>query len=118
MLKTRRLGYDGKGQAVIRTPADAERAWQQLGTAPLLYEECMPFDCEVSIIGARSVRGEVAIYPLCGNVHARGILRLTRAPYGPPPWQAPRRRVPDARAASISATPASSPSSSLCAAGV
>ena len=88
MLKTRRLGYDGKGQALIRTPAEAERAWQQLAPAPLLYEECVPFDCEVSIIGARSVRGEIAIYPLCGNVHARGILRLTRAPYGPPPWQA------------------------------
>ena len=48
----------------------------------------MPFDCEVSIIGARSARGEIAIYPLCGNVHARGILRLTRAPYGAPLWQA------------------------------
>jgi 5-(carboxyamino)imidazole ribonucleotide synthase len=87
VLKTRRLGYDGKGQAIIRTPADAGRAWAQLGHVPLLYEEWVPFDCEVSIIGARSVSGEVAIYPLCGNVHGEGILRLTCAPFGPPRWQ-------------------------------
>jgi 5-(carboxyamino)imidazole ribonucleotide synthase len=88
VLKTRRLGYDGKGQAVVRTRAEAERAWARLGTAPLLYEEWVPFDCEVSVIGARGARGEVAIYPLCGNVHGGGILRITCAPYGPPRWQA------------------------------
>ncbi len=87
VIKTRRLGYDGKGQAVIRTQEDAEQAWQQLGNAPLLYEELIPFDCEVSIIGARSARGEIAVYPLNGNVHSQGILRLTRAPYGAPRWQ-------------------------------
>ncbi|MBV8973603.1 MAG: 5-(carboxyamino)imidazole ribonucleotide synthase [Sinobacteraceae bacterium] len=87
VLKTRRMGYDGKGQAVIRTAQDAERAWAQLGRVPLLYEEYVPFDCEVSIIGARSPRGETAVYPLCGNVHGAGMLRLTRAPYGPPAWQ-------------------------------
>jgi len=87
VLKTRRLGYDGKGQAVIRTAADAERAWAELGHVPLLYEEWVPFECEVSIIGARSTHGEIAVYPLCGNVHGAGVLRLTRAPYGPPPWQ-------------------------------
>jgi 5-(carboxyamino)imidazole ribonucleotide synthase len=88
VLKTRRLGYDGKGQAVIGTRAEAAHAWERLGGVPLIYEERVPFDCEVSIIGARSVRGELAIYPLCGNVHAQGILRLTRAPYGPPQWRA------------------------------
>jgi 5-(carboxyamino)imidazole ribonucleotide synthase len=87
VIKTRRLGYDGKGQAVVRTQEDAEQAWEQLGTVPLLYEELIPFDCEVSIIGARSRRGEVAVYPLNGNVHSQGILRLTRAPFGPPRWQ-------------------------------
>jgi 5-(carboxyamino)imidazole ribonucleotide synthase len=87
VIKTRRLGYDGKGQAVVRTQEDAEQAWEQLGTAPLLYEELIPFDCEVSIIGARSRRAEVAVYPLNGNVHSQGILRLTRAPFGPPRWQ-------------------------------
>jgi 5-(carboxyamino)imidazole ribonucleotide synthase len=87
VLKTRRLGYDGKGQALIRTPGDAERAFRALGHAPLLYEEWIPFDCEVSIIGARSVSGEIAIYPLCGNVHGAGVLRLTCAPYGRSRWQ-------------------------------
>ena len=87
VIKTRRLGYDGKGQAVVRTQEDAEQAFEQLGAAPLLYEELISFDCEVSIIGARSPRGEVAVYPLNGNVHSQGILRLTRAPYGPPRWQ-------------------------------
>ncbi|HUA89828.1 MAG TPA: 5-(carboxyamino)imidazole ribonucleotide synthase [Steroidobacteraceae bacterium] len=87
VLKTRRLGYDGKGQAVIGSHADAARAFGQLGGVPLIYEERVPFDCEVSIIGARALGGELAIYPLCGNVHAQGILRLTRAPYGPPAWQ-------------------------------
>jgi 5-(carboxyamino)imidazole ribonucleotide synthase len=86
VIKTRRLGYDGKGQAVIKTLEDAQRAWEEMGTVGLIYEEWIPFDCEVSIIGARSRRGEIAIYPLNGNVHAKGILLLTRAPYGPPRW--------------------------------
>ena len=88
VLKTRRLGYDGKGQAVVRTRTEAGRAFARLSAAPLLYEELVPFDCEVSVIGARGARGEVAIYPLCGNVHAAGILRITRAPFGPRSWHA------------------------------
>jgi len=87
VLKTRRMGYDGKGQAVVRSAQEAETAWHTLGSTALLYEELIPFDCEVSIIGARSRRGQIAIYPLNGNVHSEGILRLTRAPYGPPRWQ-------------------------------
>jgi 5-(carboxyamino)imidazole ribonucleotide synthase len=86
VIKTRRLGYDGKGQAVVKTREDAERAWQEMGAVGLIFEEWIPFDCEVSIIGARSRRGEIAVYPLNGNVHSGGILRLTRAPYGPPRW--------------------------------
>jgi 5-(carboxyamino)imidazole ribonucleotide synthase len=86
VLKTRRMGYDGKGQAVVRTMEDVARAWETLGSVALLYEEWIPFDCEVSIIGARSRSGATAIYPLNGNVHSQGILRLTRAPFGPPRW--------------------------------
>ncbi len=82
VLKTRRLGYDGKGQAVVRDAAAAEQARIALGGSGLIYEEYVPFDCEVSVLGARSSRGEIAIYPLNGNVHAGGILRLTRAPFG------------------------------------
>jgi 5-(carboxyamino)imidazole ribonucleotide synthase len=87
VIKTRRLGYDGKGQAVVKTPEDAARAWDEMGSVGLIYEECVPFDCEVSIIGARSRSGEIAVYPLNGNVHAQGILKLTHAPYGTPRWQ-------------------------------
>jgi 5-(carboxyamino)imidazole ribonucleotide synthase len=87
VLKTRTLGYDGKGQAVLESNADIDGAWEKLGAAALLYEEHIAFTHEVSIIGARSASGEVAVYPLSGNVHAQGILRLTRAPYGPSSWQ-------------------------------
>jgi len=82
ILKTRRMGYDGKGQAVVRSAADLERAWAELGQAPLLYEELVPFDLEVSVIGVRSRSGECRVYPLNHNVHSGGILRLTRAPFG------------------------------------
>jgi 5-(carboxyamino)imidazole ribonucleotide synthase len=85
VLKTRRLGYDGKGQCVVRTPADVDRAWQTLGSVPLLYEELVPFEYEASIIGARSRSGDMVVYPLNRNYHIDGILRLTLAP-----WPAPR----------------------------
>ncbi|HEV7986448.1 MAG TPA: 5-(carboxyamino)imidazole ribonucleotide synthase [Steroidobacteraceae bacterium] len=95
VLKTRRLGYDGKGQFLLRSAADAGRAWAELGSVPLIYEEFVPFEYEVSIIGARGRRGEIVIYPLNRNYHADGVLRLTLAP-----WQAPRLL----RAASASLT--------------
>ena len=84
VLKTRRMGYDGKGQFVLRKPADLDRAWEALGKAPLLYENLVPFDGEVSIIAVRGLKGEIAFYPLNLNVHRDGILRMTRAPYGNP----------------------------------
>jgi len=81
ILKTRRLGYDGKGQALLRRPADAGRAWQALGGQPLIYEGLVGFDCEVSLIGARSRRGEIVFYPLTRNEHAKGILSISTAPF-------------------------------------
>ena len=84
VLKTRRLGYDGKGQFVLRTAADLDTAWSTLGKAPLLYENLVPFQGEVSVIAARGQDGRTAFYPLNLNVHREGILRLTRAPYGNP----------------------------------
>jgi 5-(carboxyamino)imidazole ribonucleotide synthase len=84
VLKTRRLGYDGKGQRVLREAGDLEAAWLALGTAPLLYEEFVPFDYEVSIIGVRGARGEIRTWPLNRNLHRDGVLRMTRAP-----WRAP-----------------------------
>jgi 5-(carboxyamino)imidazole ribonucleotide synthase len=82
VLKTRRLGYDGKGQFVLRKPADLDAAWAALGATPLLYENLVPFDAEISIIAVRGLDGDIAFYPLNLNVHRDGILRLTRAPYG------------------------------------
>jgi len=82
VLKTRRMGYDGKGQFVLRKPADLDRAWEELGKSPLLYENLVPFDAEVSVIAVRGADGDLAFYPLNLNVHRDGILRLTRAPYG------------------------------------
>jgi 5-(carboxyamino)imidazole ribonucleotide synthase len=84
VLKTRRLGYDGKGQFVLRKPADLDAAWSALGGSPLLYENLVPFDREVSVIAVRGLQGDVAFYPLNLNVHREGILRLTRAPFGSP----------------------------------
>jgi 5-(carboxyamino)imidazole ribonucleotide synthase len=81
VLKTRRLGYDGRGQYVIRSAADVETAWQTLGTVPLIYEAFVNFSREVSLIGVRSTRGEVRCYPISANTHANGILRHSIAPY-------------------------------------
>jgi 5-(carboxyamino)imidazole ribonucleotide synthase len=81
VLKTRRLGYDGRGQFYLRTPADIEMAWQTLGTVPLIYEGFVAFSREVSIIGVRSTRGETSFYPLSSNTHSQGILRYSVAPY-------------------------------------
>ena len=80
VLKTRRLGYDGRGQHYLRRPSDVEAAWKALGGVPLILEGFVDFDREVSIIGARSTRGETRCYPLCGNSHREGILRVTLAP--------------------------------------
>jgi 5-(carboxyamino)imidazole ribonucleotide synthase len=81
VLKTRRLGYDGKGQKVLRTPVDLGSAWLELGAAPLIYESFVDFSREVSLIGARSTSGEIRFYPLAANVHREGILSYTIAPY-------------------------------------
>lgn len=80
VLKTRRMGYDGKGQAVLRSVAEAEQAFQNLGAQPLILESFVSFDRELSVIAVRSSRGEVACYPLVENHHAAGILRKTLAP--------------------------------------
>ena len=76
VIKTRRLGYDGKGQFVIREPGDVDTAWKTLGGSDLIAEQWVAFDCEVSCIGVRNVSGDIAIYPLAENVHVGGILEI------------------------------------------
>jgi 5-(carboxyamino)imidazole ribonucleotide synthase len=84
VVKTRRFGYDGKGQFVARTQDDLDVAWEELGGQALIAEQWVPFDYEVSCIGVRSIGGEVAIYPLSQNVHVDGILRTSRSPVAEP----------------------------------
>ncbi|MBM4219132.1 MAG: 5-(carboxyamino)imidazole ribonucleotide synthase [Gammaproteobacteria bacterium] len=81
ILKTRRLGYDGKGQVRIRRVRDAAAAYQQLAGQPLVYERFVDFAREVSLIGVRDRHGAVRHYPLAENEHVAGILAVTRAPY-------------------------------------
>ncbi len=80
VIKTRRLGYDGKGQFVVRQSGALDAAWELLGGQALIAEQWIPFDFEVSCIGVRNVDGEVAIYPLSHNVHVDGILRTSKSP--------------------------------------
>ncbi len=80
VLKTRRLGYDGKGQAVVREQADLSHALTALGECNLIAEQWVPFDREVSAIGVRNVGGDVLVYPLIENQHRDGILNISRAP--------------------------------------
>ena len=87
VLKTRRLGYDGKGQRFLRKPADLEPAWHALGSAPLILEGFVDFEREVSIVGVRSTTGEVRAYPIVANTHKDGILRVTLAPHRHPVLQ-------------------------------
>jgi len=77
ILKTRRLGYDGKGQAVLRTPADLPAAWAQMHEQPAILEQMIAFTREVSIIAVRSTQGELAFYPVGENRHVGGILHRT-----------------------------------------
>jgi 5-(carboxyamino)imidazole ribonucleotide synthase len=84
VLKTRRMGYDGKGQMVIRDRAGINPAWSALGGTALLYEELVNFEAEVSALAVRARDGAEAHYPLTRNWHAAGMLRLSVAP-----WKAP-----------------------------
>ena len=79
ILKTRRFGYDGKGQFVIRNEMDIATAWQTLGSVPLILEGFVKFSREVSIIAARGKDGAIAFYPLSENVHRDGILFTSHA---------------------------------------
>jgi 5-(carboxyamino)imidazole ribonucleotide synthase len=80
VLKTRRFGYDGKGQSVLRTAADVEAGWRLLGGRPLILEQFVPFERELSILAVRGRDGATAFYPLVENEHRRGILFRSLAP--------------------------------------
>lgn len=84
ILKTRRLGYDGKGQFRIRAPADADAAWDALGaqaaTVGLIVEAFVPFERELSVVAVRGRDGEFRTWPLTENWHVDGVLSASLAP--------------------------------------
>lgn len=79
VLKTRTLGYDGKGQRILKSREDLEGAFDHLGGVPCILETFVKFSGEVSVIAVRGRDGETACYPLSHNVHTDGILRVARA---------------------------------------
>jgi 5-(carboxyamino)imidazole ribonucleotide synthase len=92
VLKTSRMGYDGKGQWILRTAQDVAKAKSELPPVKLILERFVPFTRELSVLAVRSRNGETAVYPLVENHHRSGILRLSLAP-------APRLEPPSQRAA-------------------
>ena len=80
VLKTSRMGYDGKGQWTLRTAEEVRKAKSELPAAKLILERFVPFTREISVLAVRSRTGESAIYPLVENHHRSGILRLSLAP--------------------------------------
>ena len=80
VLKTSRMGYDGKGQWIFRTAEDVAKGRSELPAAPLILERFVPFTRELSILAVRSKSDETASYPLVENHHRGGILRLSLAP--------------------------------------
>ena len=84
VLKTRRFGYDGKGQTTIRAGSDLDAAWREIGGQPAILEAFIPFDREVSIVAARARNGAVECFDLTENEHRDHILKVSRVPANVP----------------------------------
>jgi 5-(carboxyamino)imidazole ribonucleotide synthase len=97
ILKTRRFGYDGKGQATIADAGAAEAAFAAIGSQPSILEGFVPFAAEFSVILARSADGAIAPFDICENRHANHILRETRVPFMALPDDAASRALSAAR---------------------
>jgi 5-(carboxyamino)imidazole ribonucleotide synthase len=80
VLKTRRFGYDGKGQAIIRDGDDPDVIWENLATKSAILETFIPFEREISVIAARSASGRVECFDVTENEHSDHILKISRAP--------------------------------------
>ncbi len=80
ILKRRRDGYDGKGQARLQTTGDVDTAWREVGGGDCILEALCAFECEISIVGARSAEGTFIPFDASRNDHAGGILRAARVP--------------------------------------
>ena len=80
ILKTTRMGYDGKGQVKISSPDDAEAAWLAMKGQPAIYEGFVTFQCEISVLVARDVAGKTACFDVTENVHRNHILHTSSVP--------------------------------------
>ena len=90
ILKTRRFGYDGKGQTTIKEGTDLAVAFRSLGSVPAILEGVVPFSKEISVVCARGLDGAFAAFDICENEHANHILHRTTAPAGIAPETAVR----------------------------
>ena len=93
VIKTRRFGYDGKGQAIIRDANDLDRIWADLGTKSAILEAFIPFEREISVIAARSADGHVECFDVTENEHRDHILKISRAPAAIPQQLAEEARA-------------------------
>lgn len=84
ILKTRRLGYDGKGQVRVKSLEEAVQAWEAVSKVDAIFEKYVPFTCEISVIVARDIEGKIACYDPGRNIHTNHILDETHVPCGLP----------------------------------
>lgn len=80
ILKSARLGYDGKGQHKVHSAAQARAAWQSMGAVACVLEKMLPLEREISVICARDAQGNIAVFPVGENTHRNGILAVTQVP--------------------------------------
>jgi 5-(carboxyamino)imidazole ribonucleotide synthase len=80
VLKTRRFGYDGKGQATLRPGDDALAAWTRVGSQPVIVETYVPFEREISVVAARDREGRIECFDVAENEHSNHILKVSRVP--------------------------------------
>jgi len=80
VLKTRRFGYDGKGQSIVRAADDPDQVWRDVGTKLAILEAFVPFEREISVVAARSCDGHVECFDVTENEHRDHILKVSRAP--------------------------------------
>jgi 5-(carboxyamino)imidazole ribonucleotide synthase len=102
VLKSRRFGYDGKGQALIRQDTDPHRAWSDIGAHPAIIESFVPFEREISVIAARGHDGAIECFDVVENEHRDHILKVSRVPAAlSPPAAAEAQRIAETIAAGL-----------------
>jgi 5-(carboxyamino)imidazole ribonucleotide synthase len=80
ILKSARMGYDGKGQTTVHSVAEVKAAWLKMGTVPCVIEKMLPLEREISVICARDAHGVIEVFPVGENTHRKGVLAVTQVP--------------------------------------